>query len=296
MKKIIFATLMICLVVSLAACDKLPASLKSKVEQATAVPTQAPPTPTFAPLPTYTTTPFPTRTPEPQDPLKETVQAYFAALEAKDSTKAAALLSSYSLMVSKITRSEAASQLQARFARGDGWSGLEVQENRPLDDTTTLVHVVYQLETKDDKTGETSKAAKDEWWPLRNENSQWYYNLDNLINFRTLEVSAQTTGGLTIKPRQLTWYSDQIRLTMLAQNQTNDSIVLGQKNEVLASFVFAGQKVEAEQAQFIFNRLRSYPEIELVVKGNFDAFPDGVVIRQWKNVKTAPWYTFDFNQ
>ncbi len=224
------------------------------------------------------------------------VQTYFAALEAKDATKAAALLSSYSLMVSKITRSEAASQLQARFAKGDQWSGLEVQENRPLDDTTTLVHVVYQLESKDEKTGETMKASQDEWWPLRNENSQWYYNLDNLINFRTLEVPAQTTGGLTLKPRQIVWYSDQIRLTLLAQNQTNDSIVLGQKNEVLASFVFGDQKIEAEQAQFIFNRLRSYPEIELVVKGKFDAYPDGVVIRQWKTVKAAPWYTFDFNQ
>lgn len=296
MKKRILVIFLMCVVLLLVACQGNPLGLKSQAAEEDAE-TAAPPTATIQRLPTFTVTPYPTRTPVPADPIQETVRTYFNALEAQDSQKAAAAFSNYSLMVNQVTRGEAAGQLQARFARGEQWSGLEVQETRPLDDLTTLVHVTYRLEGKNEQTGALEPVTRDEWWPLRNENGQWFYNLDNLIDFRTLEVTEQTTGGLTIKPRQLTRYADRTILTLLVQNQTNESIVLGQQNEVLASFLFGeAEKVEAEPVQFIFQRLHSYPETELVIQGLFETYPDGVIIRQWKNVQVEPWYTFDFNQ
>jgi hypothetical protein len=76
------------------------------------------------------------------------------------------------------------------------------------------------------------------------------------------------------------------------QNGTNEAIVLGQPNEILATFSFGDQQVEAEKTRFIFDRLRSYPDTILDVKGLYTRYPDAVEIRRWKNLQTPPWFTF----
>jgi VCBS repeat-containing protein len=296
MKKASLFLLSVTLLALLAGCQSVQRAEQVFSRSATETPSPIPPTPTDLPAPTFTVTPYPTRTPLPGDPLKAAVETYFNALAAQDAAAAANVYSSYSLMVHKVTRDEAAAALQARFAAGERWSGLAVIENRPLDAVTTLVHVTYQVESKDAKTGAAASLKKDEWWPLRDENGQWTYNLDNLIDFRTLETPEQTTAGLTVKPRQITRYSDHMTLTLLVQNQTNDSIVLGQQNEDLATFHFGDQDVLADKTQLIFERLHSYPDTTLVLQGLYEKYPDGVTIRQWKNLQVAPWYVFDFNQ
>jgi hypothetical protein len=269
------------------------------------VPTSLPPANTPAPAalstqPAVTEAPTPTQTALPSaaptlDPAEQAIQEYAAALQAGDFRAAAALLSNFSLMVDEMTRSAASDELQLRMAR-EKWSGFQVKETRPFNEKTILVHVTYQVETKDPKTGQSSQAAVDELWPVRLEYGKWLYNRGNVIDYHTLDVLEHTTAGLTVKPRRLTRYSDRMRLTLLVQNQTNDPIVLGQTNEVMAAFLFGDQKVEAEKTQLIFDTLRSYPDTAIEVKGLFANYPDGVVIRQWKNIQVAPWFTFQFSQ
>jgi hypothetical protein len=221
-------------------------------------------------------------------------RAYFAALEADDFTSASTFYSDFSLMLAGNTRAEAALALQGQMAAGTKWSALEVKDTQWFNGKTPLVHLVYQKETKDAKTGKITQATVDELWPLRLENGQWRYNLGNLIDYLVLDVQEQTTAGLTVKPRQLTRYTDRVRLTLMVQNRTNEPIVLGQANEIMAAFTFSGQHLEAEKKQLIFDHLRSYPDITLEVKGLHINYPDGIIIRQWKGLKVAPWYTFKF--
>jgi hypothetical protein len=230
------------------------------------------------------------------DPAAATARAYFQALEAGDFQTAANLITNYSLMMAGMTRGEAVLELQGELARGSRWSALEVIETRPFDDHTRLVHVTYRLEGKDAKTGQATRAQPDELWPMRLENGRWLYNRANLIDYRVLDVPEQATGGLIVKPRLLTRFSDRIRLTLMVQNTTNEAIVLGQVNAILAVFQFQDQQVEAVKTQMIFDRLRTNPQAAIEAQGLYAAFPDSVVIRKWKNYKVKPWFTFELTE
>ncbi len=229
------------------------------------------------------------------DPAVKTVKDYFAALQNKDYRAAADQISAFSLTVDGMTRGDAAAELQNKVQAGTEWSDLQVHETQAFSDKTHLVRVTYTLTTRDAETGETSQASMDELWPVTLENNHWLYNRDNLIDFHTLTMDEQTMAGLRVRPVQLARYSDHMMLTLLVQNTTNDTIVLGQTNEILAAFTFKDQTVEAVQKQLIFQGLRSYSGATIEVKGLFTSYPDRVIIRQWKNLQVAPWYDFQFS-
>lgn len=263
-------------------------------------------TPSPIPLPTdaaleATSTPAPLITPSATpsvstDPAVKTVKDYFSALQNQDYKAAADLYSTFSLTVDGLTPGDGGDELHTQMQAGTAWSGLQVKEAQPFTDHTILVHVTYTLTSLDVKTGKSVDTLKDELWPVRFENNQWLYNRNNLIDFRTLSMSDQSTAGLNIKPLQLQRYSDRMRLTMMVQNKTNDPIVLGQANEIMAALVFKDKQVEAEKQQLIFQRLRTYSKVSIDVKGLFSAYPDGAIIRQWKNLQVAPWFTFRFSE
>ena len=83
--------------------------------------------------------------------------------------------------------------------------------------------------------------TKDELWPMRFENGAWRYNWNNLIDFRTLDARSQTMNGITIMPVQINRFSDRVQLAMLVQNRTNETIVFGQVNEILGTFILANR-------------------------------------------------------
>jgi hypothetical protein len=290
------------------ACQVPPPTASAPVRTAT-----LPPTP--IPLPEITDTPAdPVSTataavqPTPSsaaadlagDPAVQAVQAYFQALQDKDAQAAAALVSNLSLTIDNLTRDDLANELNKQFQAGAQWSDLQVKEVRPLTDKIRLVHVSYNLTSPAVQSGQAAAtpaaAAMDELWPVSLVNNQWRYNRNNLIDFHTLSLADQTTQGLRIKPVQLARFSDHLRLTLLVQNTTQDTIILGQTNEIMAAFTFGDQQVEAVKQRLIFAPLRTYPQVTLEWKGFYPNYPDGVSIRQWTTVKTAPWFTFNFNQ
>jgi hypothetical protein len=287
-------------VFALAACQSAAATVPAARSTSTGNPSAAS-TQTAVPTdqPTVAATAVPTAASPTQssaDLAVKTVKDYFAALQSADFKSAGELLSNFSLTVDGMTRGDGAAELQALAAQGAKWSDLQVKDTQVSDEKTILVHVLYLLASKDPKTGAVSTAQKDELWPVRLENSKWLYNRNNLVDYHTLDVDAKTTSGLTVKPRQLTRYSDHMRLSMLVQNGTNEAIVWGQTNETMAVFTFGSQQVEAEKTRLIFDSLRSYPEATIDIKGYFQTYPDSVVLRQWKNIKTAPWYTFQLSE
>jgi len=223
---------------------------------------------------------------------EKTVLGYFEALENQDPRSAVKWLSNYSMIAEKTTREASAAALQARMVQGNRWSAVEVKESREQNDNTILVHVLYKMETKDSKTSAVAETQQDEWWPVRLENGKWLYNWNNVIDYRGLDVAAQSTGGLTINPVQITRYTDRLSLVLFVQNRTNEPIVLGQPNEILAIFTFGAEKIEAEKAQLVFDRLQTYPDARIEVKGQLPDYPDKVEIRKWKNYDVAPWYDF----
>jgi len=272
--------------------------------------------------PTSTATPRPTKTPRPtatptQDAAQAraeqagaAVQAYFAALEAQHFEEAASLVYEFSLMVFNMTRGDAVSALYQQRASGAAWSGLEIAAVTPFDQNTMLVSVKYstapaaQTDTATMPTATASAKAtptseslpahenREEVWPMRFENGAWRYNWNNLIDFRTLEVEAQTLNGITVKPIQANRFTDRIQLVMLVQNRNNAPVVFGQANEILGTFYFAGKAIEAEKTQIVLNPLRSVPNFTLEVKGSFNDYPDSIELRRWKNYNVEPWFTF----
>jgi hypothetical protein len=253
------------------------------------------PTQGSAALPTLVPTAEPSQ--DPTAPAIQGLMAYFDALQAGDSAQAAALTSTYSLMVDAMTRNDWAADLHTQMEQGTKWSGLQVAGAEKIDAHTVLVHVTFQLAKKDSKTGAVTQTSQDEQWPMRRDagSGQWLYNRGNLIDFRAVDVPAQTTAGLLVQPLRLVRYSDHLSLVFLAQNRTNEAIVLGQTNEVLATFVFGDQKAEATQTRLIFDRLRSYPSTAIDVPGLFRSYPDSVEIRRWKNTTVPPWFVFQFS-
>jgi hypothetical protein len=87
-------------------------------------------------------------------------------------------------------------------------------------------------------------------------------------------------------------YPDHLQVALFVQNHSNDTIVFGQPNEILAAFTFGSQTMEAEKAQMVFVRMQTYADVRITVKGAFSQFPDKIEIRKWKNYDVAPWYSF----
>ncbi len=244
-------------------------------------------TPTLVPTEASTSTPTPT--PDPTAGAVKAAQDYTAALQKGDFTSASKLISAFSLMVARMTTGDAADALAQQKTK---WSGFQVKDGQVFDDHTILVHVLYQLTSPDPKTGKDVTASKDELWPFRLEYKQWLYNWNNVIDFKTLGFDSQFTAGLTLTPLQLTRYSDRISLTVLAQNSSNESIVIGQTNQILATFHFGDQVVDATQTRYVFERMRSYSSVTIEVKGLFTSYPESVEIVKYKDYKVAPWFTF----
>lgn len=235
--------------------------------------------PTRRPAATATVTPLPASA-----TVEVAARTYFAALQKKDFAEAAQNMSDFSLMIAGITRAQAADQLKRQNAGDGAWSSLQVKESQKLDESTILVHVVYQ----------SGSTAREEWWPFRLEKEQWLYNWNNLIDFKTLQIDGQTTGGVTLTPTKLVRYSDRIQLFLLMQNRTNDGMYFGHANETLALFQFGNKAVEAEPTRIILARLQSYTDQVIEVKGLFNSYPDSVEIRKWKSLQVPPWYVFTF--
>jgi hypothetical protein len=238
-----------------------------------------------------------------EEAAAEAARTFFADAAENRPEAAAERISSFSLMVAQMTRGDAADALRSRRAAGERWSDLEIVEVHPFDAQTMLVRVTYSQTGGFD--GDKASASEDKstpaargpvvveaLWPMRLENGVWRYNWENLIDFRTLDVSEQTVHGITILPVQALRYTDRIRLVLLVQNRTNESAVFGQVNETLGTFYFGDQAIAAEPTRWILNPLRSVPGAALEVEGLFANYPDRFEIRRWKNYDVEPWFTF----
>lgn len=293
-KKIIFQIILLMVLASLlAGCAGAPlASAFAPTAAPTVVEAEEAPPPT--PLPTLKPRPTATAKPDPAQIAAQDAEtaagAYFAALEAGDPAAAAEQVSTFSLMVFEMTRGDVAAELQRQKAGGAVWSGLETGEVKPFDAQTMLVDVNYEVKT------EEGAETREEVWAVRSESGTWRVNWNNLIDFRTLTVEPQTTNGVTVLPVQMLRFTDRLRLELLVQNRTSQPVVFGQVNEELATFHIGGQDVIAEKTQVVFNPLRSAHGVPLEILGLYEAYPDGVTIRQWKNYDVKPWYEFDLTR
>lgn len=250
-------------------------------------------TPTVDPSPIATDTPVPTATPvNVADIATKTAQSYFNAVQSGDFVGASKLVSAFSLRVASMTAGDVQSALAQQQQNGVQWSNFQIKDSQVFDPQTVLVHVTYQVTSKDAKTGKQVQTTVDELWPIRLEVGNWLYNWGNVIDFQTLTVNAQTTAGLTLLPTQITRYTDRMVLTVLAQNSTNDPIVIGNQNQVLATFHFGDKTVDAVNTRYIFDALRGYPDVQITIKGLYTSYPDSVDIVKYVNLKVNPWFTF----
>jgi hypothetical protein len=250
-------------------------------------------TATATPTAQPTATPQPTPTVVSQTALAEqAAQAYFDAVQKEDYAGASKLVSAFSQLVFKMTASDVAAALTQQAQQGITWSDLQINSSQVFDDHTILVNVTYQQTVVDAKTGAKTTSPVNATWALRIESNQWLVNWDNVIDFETLDFTTKTTAGLAITPLQLTRYTDRIVMTVLAQNYTNETIVIGQTNQILATFHFGNQAVNAVNTRYVFDRLRSYDNVQITVMGLYTSYPDSVEMVKYINYTVSPWYTF----
>ena len=284
-KKLISFVLSIALALILTSCqfsaggNQIGGSSANLTPTTTAVKPTNTPRPTLTPRPTATTAP----TAVPFADALSAAKAYGAALEKGDFSAAADQLSAYGLMIANMTTGDVTAQWKAA-ADGAKISGFKTLEAKQATPNTVLVHVTY--------TAGKEAAAHDELWPMRNENGTWKYNWANLIDFHTLTVDPQTTNGVTFIPQRLLRFSDHTRLELMGQNHTNEPIIFGQPNEVLATFQIDGKLVEAEKTHLPLDALRTNNSLALDLKGYYDVYPTKVDIRKWRDFNEKPWFSF----
>ena len=263
------------------------------------------PTATIEPtaMPQPTETPIPAVTPSLTAGAEQAALTYFEALSQRNHEAAAELVSEFSLMVFKMTRLDVTNELMLDSASGATYADFEILESSLLDEQTALVRVQYASPGEEATTTEEKPAEgvedvdesepTDVVWAFRLENGQWRYNWDNLIDFRTLSARSQTTGGVSMLPKEILRFTDHIQVNLLAQNRTNDPILFGQVNETLATLYFQGETVEANPEKIYLNPLRSYPDTAITFAGFYEFYPDKLDIRTWKSYVVEPWYSFD---
>lgn len=249
------------------------------------------PLPTHTPRPTLPPRPTATATADPAEVrIQQAVQAanaYFDNLAREDFASASRQLSTFSLAAAETTAGGAQMELEALAAQGITWSGFEVSSSQDIDSQTLLLQVRYT------RTSTEGTSEVNELWSMRLEAGQWRYNWKNLIDTRSLNTPAQTVNGITIKPVLLRRFPDKVQLEMIMQNRTRETFVFGQPNEILGTFQFGDQMVEAVKTQIILLPLRTAPGILLDAPGFYDQFPESITIRKWQNLQVDPWYVFD---
>ena len=270
----------------------VPEASSTPLPVATAAPLQ--PTAVPSPLPTAAADATPTGAGDARAEAVKSAKAYSAALEAGDYASAASLVSSFSLTTFQMTGGDVQAGLSARAA-GGRWSGFEVKGARVFDPQTILVDVAFHAPVQGTGSGKAAAAPVEELWPMRLENGAWRYNYLNLIDTRTLDVKEATYGGMTVKPLRMARYTDRLELNLLVQNATNEAIVWGWPSETVATFHFGSQAVEGEKNRLIFDRLRSYPDAVIAVKGLFSSYPDSVELRKFKTAQ-QPWFNFQLTE
>lgn len=246
---------------------------------------------TPSPVPTETSEPTATSTPETYA-AEQAARAYFDAVSAGDFAAAAEQISSFSKTISDMTTNDIVTVLTEQKSSGWVWSHLEILGSQMLDQKTVLVHVTLTASVPDASTGTAVVTSLDELWPFRLEMTGWRYNWENIIDYSSLSADPQKSGGLTVKPMQMIRYSDKIRLAMLVQNNTDGAIVIGLPNQVLATFHFGGESVNAVQTRYFFDAYRSYPDIHIDVMGFYEEYPDSVEMVKFTNTVAPPWFTF----
>lgn len=281
-KKLIPFSVTALLMLLLTACQF---SMPGAAAGPTAAPTSAAikVTATPRPSPTAKPSPVPTQTSAPYAEVEAAANAYAEALRKGDAATAAGMISNYSLMVAQVTSGDIQAGMKAAgdAARIANFKLLGVKE---AGESTVLIHVSY-ISGKD-------AAAVDESWPFRKENDAWRYNWNNLVDFHTLTVDAQTTNGVTFIPQRLLRYSDRTVLELMGQNHTAEPIVFGQVNETLARFHIDGQTVDAEKKHLALDARRTNNNLTLELKGYYPVYPSAVDIRIWRDFNEPPWFSF----
>jgi hypothetical protein len=295
MKNKLLIFVLINLALGLAACQPAtPTAVLTATQPPAATPIPLPAAPTAAPAAIPSLAPSPTAaSADPVQGAEKTIIDYFAALSAGDAKTAANLLSTFSLTHAATTRGDAQAEIKAGLALGEQWSALQIKDAKVFDEKTVLVQVTYQKTSTDGKTGKLTTTPQDELWPVRLESGAWRYNRGNLIDFETLDVKERTLSGVTVKPQEIDRYSDRLSLVLLVQNATQDSVVWGSPSQILATFHWGSQAVQADQKVIVIDRLRSYPAVTIDASGLFATYPDAVDLVQFIHYTGGPWYTFE---
>jgi hypothetical protein len=227
------------------------------------------------------------------DDAVQAVKDYFSVLESQDFTSASKMISAHSLRISSMTSGDVLVELKKESANGTTWSDLEVTGSEIFDDNTVLVYVSYQLGSVDSTTQEIKQTQVDEIWAVRSEGSKWMINWENIIDVKSLDVTIQDQSGLTIKPTKMIRYTDKIRLVMLAQNTTGKDVYMGYSTQILATFYFGTESVDAVKVLTVLSNNQTYNDYAIDVAGLFDTYPDSVEIIKYVDYpQYAPWFTF----
>ncbi len=243
-------------------------------------------------------------------------KAYFADLQKKDFTAASKLISIVSLSYAGLTRTQAASSLQAQSLAGTTWSNLQIVDSQVFSDDTILVHVTYTVgattatetataaatpgiaanATAQPSASTATAVQKDETWAFRLESGSYLYNWENFIDTKTVDVDAQTVNHITLQPTQLVRFTDRLELHFMMQNKTSDVVYFVQSYDTLAVFHFGDTAVEAKNSdnKIVISGLRTSYDEKIVVKGLYASYPTWVEIKKWTGYVPNPWYTFQF--
>jgi hypothetical protein len=249
-------------------------------------------TPTVEPDAQQTLTPTVTTDPAIQGAIQG-AQAYFAALESRDFSGGANLVSAHSLKVMDLTNGDVVDLLTNQSLAGSAWSDLEIGEVQRFDSKTVLIPVTYTLGSVDPASQEEVQTKVKETWAMRLEGGKWMFNWDHLIDTKYLDVEPQTNGGITAEPKIMVRYTDRISLGLMVQNVSGKDVYFGYATQTLATFYFGIENVDAANVMTVIQNNQTTLNYTIDVYGLFNTYPVSVEIIKYPAYPDySPMFTF----
>lgn len=167
----------------------------------------------------------------PLNTAEQAATTYLNALMNHQYADAAGSLSDYSLDILGTTRADAAAYFeQIDLAGAPQLIGFEITGKQVLNRQTTLIEVVYTLQS-----GDADPTTIDTRIPLRLEDRTWKVNWGDIVDDLKLDkVEAQTINGLKVKPVQIIRRIDSTQVLFDAENTTSEVINWGKSGAKIA--------------------------------------------------------------
>jgi hypothetical protein len=116
---------------------------------------------------------------------------------------------------------------------------------------------------------------------MRKENGQWRMNSGGIVDDETLTMQAKGYKGILVQPLRIIRYLDKMRVVVKIENISSKTCYWGWGNDKLLILNF-GQKAIDTSGSLKVEPKRTYPGVNIDVKGFYETYPKSMELTKWQ--------------